>query len=89
MTVAELYTKPRLEVRGLKMVTDLTRTMRPRRGETHRRSHLALGRGYRRDPGCEPNSAGLPVLSTFPSLIRVASAEWLERGTLTRSRRLG
>ena len=49
MTVAELDTKPLLEVRGLKMVTDLTRTMRPRLGETRRRSRLALGRGYRRD----------------------------------------
>ena len=52
MTVAELDTTPPLEMRGLKMhfpVTDLTRTMRPRRGETRRRSRLALGRGYRRD----------------------------------------
>lgn len=49
MTVAEVDTKPLLEVRGLKMVTDLTRTMRPRLGETRRRSRLALGRGYRRD----------------------------------------
>lgn len=47
--MAELDTKPLLEVRGLKMVTDLTRTMRPRLGETRRRSRLALGRGYRRD----------------------------------------
>lgn len=44
MTVAEVDTKPLLEVRGLKMVTDLTRTMRPRLGETRRRSRLALGR---------------------------------------------
>ena len=49
MTVAELDTKPLLEVSCLKMVTDLTRTMRPRLGETRRRSRLALGRGYRRD----------------------------------------
>jgi hypothetical protein len=52
MTVAELDTKPLLEVRGLKMyftVTDLTRTMRPRLGETRCRSRLARGRGYRRD----------------------------------------
>ena len=47
--MAELDTKPLLEVRGLKMVTDLTRTMRPRLGETRRRSRLALGRGDRRD----------------------------------------
>jgi len=50
--VAELDTKPLLEVRGLKMhfpVTDLTRSVRPRLGETRRRSRLALGRGYRRD----------------------------------------
>jgi hypothetical protein len=52
MTVAELDTKSLLEVRGLKMhfpVTDLTRTMRPRLGETRRRNRLAFGRGYRRD----------------------------------------
>ena len=45
MTVAELDTKPLLEVRGLKMhfpVTDLTQTMRPRLGETPRRNRLAL-----------------------------------------------
>ena len=52
MTVAELDTKPLLEVRGLKMhfpVTDLSRTMRPRLGETRHGSRLALGRGYRHD----------------------------------------
>ena len=52
MTVAELDTKPLLEVRGLKMhfpVTDLTRTVRPHLCETRRHSRLALGRGYRGD----------------------------------------
>ena len=52
MPVAEVDTKPLLEVRGLKMhfpVTDLTRSLRPCLGETRRRSRLALGRGYRRD----------------------------------------
>ena len=52
MTLAELDTKPLLEVRGLKMhfpVTDLTRSVRPCLGETRRRSRLALGRGYRGD----------------------------------------
>ena len=47
--MAELDTKPLLEVRGLKMVTDLTRTMRPHLCETRRGSRLALGRGYRHD----------------------------------------
>ena len=50
--MAELDTKPLLEVRGLKMhfpVTDLTRTVRPHLCETRRHSRLALGRGYRGD----------------------------------------
>ena len=75
--MAELDTKPLLEVRGLKMhfpVTDLTQTMTPRLGETRRRSRLALGRGYRRDGWDVCQIPGLPVLCTFPGLIRIASA---------------
>ena len=52
MTVAELDTKPLLEVRGLKMhfpVTDLTWSVKPHLCETRRHSRLALGRGYRGD----------------------------------------
>jgi hypothetical protein len=85
MTVAELGTKPLLEVRGLKMhfpVTDLTRTMRPRLGETRRRILLALGHGYRRD-GWDVRQILLDYLfylSTLPGLDPDSISQWLEWG---------
>ena len=77
MTVAELDTKPLLKARGLKMhfpVTDLTvREAMPRRN-VPLQPPRARPRLSPRRPGCAPNSAGFPVLSTFPGLIRVAEA---------------